>query len=300
MIGFKQNDRWRAARWALGIGIALAAGCQPDAGTDPAQPIPSLASAPILITNARIYTMDAGDTLIASGAMAFSADGEILGIGDSEPMANAFPAADLVDLEGRTVLPGLIDGRGEPLRRWVLPSLAGGLADCADINQDGRSELLFASLPRIRAEGQSKKLWSVSVGQKPGELAAAADGVRSRAQADPEIPDAAQRSCRPSARRRGTRRRARRGLRTRRRQEQQGGLRCESCGRREMHGVLSVTRPDRPRNWRCRGRLSALRGDRGADRRDFCPVQARPRRYARVGQCRRARQLARISHRFDS
>ena len=112
MIGFKQNDRWRAARWALGIGIVLAAGCQPDAGTDPAQPIPSLASAPILITNARIYTMDAGDTLIASGAMAFSADGEILGIGDSEPMANAFPAADPVDLEGRTVLPGLIDGHG--------------------------------------------------------------------------------------------------------------------------------------------------------------------------------------------
>jgi len=112
VMGFERDEKRRAARWALGLGIALTAGCQPDAGTAPAQPIPSLASAPTLITNARIYTMDAGDTVIASGAMAFSADGEILGIGDSDPMANAFPAADLIDLEGRTVLPGLIDGHG--------------------------------------------------------------------------------------------------------------------------------------------------------------------------------------------
>jgi predicted amidohydrolase YtcJ len=65
-----------------------------------------------LIANARIYTMDVGDTVIASGALAFSSGGEILAIGDNEAMQRSFPAARRVDLQGRTVLPGLIDAHG--------------------------------------------------------------------------------------------------------------------------------------------------------------------------------------------
>ncbi len=90
-----------------------------------------------------------------------------------------------VDGDGRTEiayhgslqLPGLIDSRGEPIRRGMLPSLKGGLIDCADIDRDGSAELLFGSLAQIRAERRSKKLWSVNVGEKPGDLAAQSDGI---------------------------------------------------------------------------------------------------------------------------
>jgi predicted amidohydrolase YtcJ len=111
---FMRDRRLRAARWVLPVAIAMTAACrqEPDAG-----PAAGEAAAPIhtqatLITNARIYTMDAGDTVIASGALAFSSAGEILGIGEQGPMAEAFPDADRIDLEGRAVLPGLIDSHG--------------------------------------------------------------------------------------------------------------------------------------------------------------------------------------------
>jgi predicted amidohydrolase YtcJ len=65
-----------------------------------------------LIANARIYTLDPGGTVVDAGSMAFSDSGEILAIGDDEPMARAFPGARRVDMVGRTVLPGLIDSHG--------------------------------------------------------------------------------------------------------------------------------------------------------------------------------------------
>ena len=37
---------------------------------------------------------------------------------------------------------------------------------------------MLASLPHVRAESKSSKLWSVDVGQAPGELAAESDGVK--------------------------------------------------------------------------------------------------------------------------
>lgn len=66
----------------------------------------------VLIHNARIHTFDAGNTVLESGAMAFSGAGEILGIGDNGPMLQAFSGADRIDMGGRTVLPGLIDSHG--------------------------------------------------------------------------------------------------------------------------------------------------------------------------------------------
>jgi hypothetical protein len=65
-----------------------------------------------LISNARIHTFDPGDTVILSGAIAFSSTGEILAIGDRAPMEQSFPDARRIDLGGLTVLPGLIDSHG--------------------------------------------------------------------------------------------------------------------------------------------------------------------------------------------
>jgi len=65
-----------------------------------------------LITNARIYTFDPGNTVLLSGSLAFNQQGEILALGEAGRMVSAFPEARQVNLEGKTVLPGLIDSHG--------------------------------------------------------------------------------------------------------------------------------------------------------------------------------------------
>ncbi len=65
-----------------------------------------------LISNARIYTFDEGNTTFESGSMAFSLDGEILGIGGNEEMSRVFSDARQIDMSGKTLLPGLIDSHG--------------------------------------------------------------------------------------------------------------------------------------------------------------------------------------------
>jgi predicted amidohydrolase YtcJ len=59
-----------------------------------------------LYINCRIYTMDANSTL--AEAMAIASD-KIVGIGTSEYIQRKFKAKKIVDLGGKTVLPGLID-----------------------------------------------------------------------------------------------------------------------------------------------------------------------------------------------
>jgi predicted amidohydrolase YtcJ len=65
-----------------------------------------------LITNAQIYTFDEHDTAIESGSLAFSDAGEILAMGDNGSMADKFAGARQINLQGKTVLPGLIDSHG--------------------------------------------------------------------------------------------------------------------------------------------------------------------------------------------
>jgi len=61
----------------------------------------------ILIHNARIYTMDRGHS--TADAMLFDSSGRIHNVGGEQAMLDAFPDARHIDLQGRTVIPGLID-----------------------------------------------------------------------------------------------------------------------------------------------------------------------------------------------
>jgi len=62
-----------------------------------------------LFHNAVLYTVDPNNAVIENGAMAVSANGEILETGQTGAMLAAYPEAIQHDLQGRTVLPGLID-----------------------------------------------------------------------------------------------------------------------------------------------------------------------------------------------
>ncbi len=91
---------------------------QPDPQADPqadpqfqpqAESEQAAAAAVTLVHNAIIYTVDPNNTVWENGAMAMSAQGAILAIGQTEALLEAHPDAILHDLQGRTVMPGLID-----------------------------------------------------------------------------------------------------------------------------------------------------------------------------------------------
>jgi predicted amidohydrolase YtcJ len=65
-----------------------------------------------LVVNARIHTFDEAETSIGRGGMAFDDTGKILAVGESDTMLLEFSGARLIDLDGKTVLPGLIDSHG--------------------------------------------------------------------------------------------------------------------------------------------------------------------------------------------
>jgi predicted amidohydrolase YtcJ len=60
-----------------------------------------------LIHNAKIYTMDSGFS--TADAMLFDSSGRIHNVGGEQAMVDAFPNAKHIDLQGKTVIPGLID-----------------------------------------------------------------------------------------------------------------------------------------------------------------------------------------------
>jgi predicted amidohydrolase YtcJ len=94
----------------LGMAACGAEHAEPEAGKPSEDP-----GDVTLISQARIYTLDAGNTMVENGALAISGAGEILALGESKPMLEAFAGATRVDMGGKTLLPGLIDAHGHLL-----------------------------------------------------------------------------------------------------------------------------------------------------------------------------------------
>jgi predicted amidohydrolase YtcJ len=75
-----------------------------------------IAHADTIIDNANGYTLDAKGDVIQFASLAFDDQGRIVAVGTArevaEKVANKVPHAHHVDMQGRTVLPGLIDAHG--------------------------------------------------------------------------------------------------------------------------------------------------------------------------------------------
>ncbi len=67
-------------------------------------------SAVNVIYNAQIYTSNEDQPIVE--AMAFNDAGEILLLGSSQKIQSAYPGANSRNLQGKTVIPGLIDSHG--------------------------------------------------------------------------------------------------------------------------------------------------------------------------------------------
>ena len=108
----RKLPRLQVGRFSILLSTMLLISCN-DTGTGEGAEVSAVEEgAVILISNARIYTFDSGNTVLESGSMAFTRDGEILGIGENEPMSRIYAGARQVNLDGKTVLPGLIDSHG--------------------------------------------------------------------------------------------------------------------------------------------------------------------------------------------
>jgi predicted amidohydrolase YtcJ len=102
---------------AAGIGIGLAAGAPETLAQQPAsaaalaqQPAPAAAPAPgaaqdLNLTNGRIHTFDARNSVVSAVAIR---NGRIASVGNSAPART--PTTRVIDLRGRTVVPGLVEG----------------------------------------------------------------------------------------------------------------------------------------------------------------------------------------------
>jgi len=111
-VVMKQCFKTWAGKIQLVVCCALLAACGETDAPAPENGDDNTAGSTTLIRNARIYTFDAGNTVVEAGSLAFSATGEILAIGDDQPMTKVFGSATTIDMGGKTVLPGLIDSHG--------------------------------------------------------------------------------------------------------------------------------------------------------------------------------------------
>jgi predicted amidohydrolase YtcJ len=94
--------------------LLLLAACRQESATAPEVNAVSpdvLIPGPVtVIHNAVIYTASGAQAI--AGAMAYNHEGEILGLGSTADLRATYPQAELRDLRGRTVIPGLIDSHG--------------------------------------------------------------------------------------------------------------------------------------------------------------------------------------------
>jgi hypothetical protein len=140
---------------AAGIGIGLAAGAP---GVLPAQQ-PARGSAPatgaaqdVNLTNGRIHTLDARNSVVSAVAIR---NGRIASVGNSAPPRT--PTTRVIDLRGRTVVPGLIEGHIHSVSLANRPGYHTILENTASIREI--QEALAARRKRV-PEGQ----WITSMG----------------------------------------------------------------------------------------------------------------------------------------
>jgi predicted amidohydrolase YtcJ len=111
--------------------------------------------------NCRIYTMDADGSV--AEAMAIAND-KVVGIGTTEYIKRKFHAAKIVDLGGRTVLPGLIDAHGHlfglGLARMTV-DLTGTRSEGEALERIAQQALVSKPGQWIRGRGWDQNAWQV-------------------------------------------------------------------------------------------------------------------------------------------
>src|SRR5262249_26537642 len=149
------------------LSLALATWCA--AATAAAAPAPRATKPPdradLVLVNATVLTLDASDTVAQAIAIQGS---RILGVGTNDDMRRlGGTSARVIDLKGRTILPGFIDSRvNGPFGYWEW-SAGVHLAD-ADGSPLGRFEEIEAAVTTwVAAHKPAAGQWIVAAGFDP-------------------------------------------------------------------------------------------------------------------------------------
>lgn len=124
------------------LAAALAAAASAHAGT--------------MIENANGYTLDAKGKLVQFKALAFDDNGKLLAVGSAQEVAAKAKGFKRVDVQGKTVLPGLIDAHGHVFG-------LGEVATSADLYSPTSLQAAQASVARFAAANPQRK-WVIGKG----------------------------------------------------------------------------------------------------------------------------------------
>lgn len=122
------------------------------------------AHADTVIDNANGYTLNAKGDVVQFASMAFDDNGRIIAVGSANEVAAKAPNAKHVDLQGRTVLPGLIDAHGHVFGLGAMltqldlstsTSLDGALKAIADYARANPQQAW------IRGRGWNQEIWKL-------------------------------------------------------------------------------------------------------------------------------------------
>ncbi|HEY0064278.1 MAG TPA: amidohydrolase [Telluria sp.] len=134
------------------------------------------AQAATVIDNANGYTLDSKNQLLRFSSIAFDDKGRIIAVGNSEFTAARAKKARHIDVQGKTVIPGLIDahghvfGLGEQLTRLDLTgsaSLADAVAAAANYAKANPNQAW------LRGRGWNQEIWKLGRFPTAAELDAA-------------------------------------------------------------------------------------------------------------------------------
>jgi predicted amidohydrolase YtcJ len=124
----------------------------------------SSAHADTVITNANGYTLNAMGDLVQFSALAFDDKGRITAVGSAADVAAKAKGARQVDMQGRTVLPGLIDahghvfGLGQQLTQLDLSGTTSLLEATNSLEANAKSNARHAW---IRGRGWNQENWKL-------------------------------------------------------------------------------------------------------------------------------------------
>ena len=123
-----------------------------------------VANAATVIDNANGYTLNSKNQLVRFASMAFDDKGKIIAVGTAAQVAAKAPKAKHLDMQGKTVIPGLIDahghvfGLGEQLTQLDLAGSA-SLADAQKAAADYAKA--NPSLTWLRGRGWNQEIWKL-------------------------------------------------------------------------------------------------------------------------------------------
>ena len=124
----------------------------------------SAAAEQIVITKANGYNWDAKRNLQKFEAMAIDDQGKVLEVGNEKAILSKYPKAKLVDVKGKTILPGLIDAHGHVFNLGKIKSQL-NLRDTTNLKQAQEAIAQYAKkFPQqqwILGGGWNQAIWKL-------------------------------------------------------------------------------------------------------------------------------------------